>query len=150
MNEKNPIPGSISVFPEQYRTRILIADRERLFRHCLMILLRLDPALQIVGEAKDGEEAVIMATATRPDMVIMGTDLPGLSGPKAARLIRERLPESKIRILSIQQDEKLISESFSSGASAYALKDADHEEFLNIACAAREVGFGVYFIHGDA
>jgi two-component system response regulator NreC len=103
-----------------------------------------------VGEAKDGEEAVIMATATRPDMVIMGTDLPGLSGPKAARPIRERLPESKILILSIQQDEKLISESFSSGASAYALKDADHEEFLNIACAAREAGFGVYFIHGDA
>jgi DNA-binding NarL/FixJ family response regulator len=97
-----------------------------------MLLLSQEPDFHVIGEAQDGEEAVIMATGTRPDMIIMEADLPGLSGPKAAGLIRERLPQTKVLMLSMQKNEKLIRESFASGAIGYALKDADHKEFLGI------------------
>ena len=115
-NEKVPVSGTVIVGPDQQKTRVLVVDRERLFRHCLMLLFSQEPDFHVIGEAQDGEEAVIMATGTRPDMIIMEADLPGLSGPKAAGLIRERLPETKVLMLSMQKNEKLIRESFTSGA----------------------------------
>ncbi|MBI2877079.1 MAG: response regulator transcription factor [Candidatus Tectomicrobia bacterium] len=126
-------PIENTVLPtRQAKTRVLLVDKERLFRQCLKLLLELEPDIHVIGEAKDGEEAVIMAIEATPDMIIMDVDLPGLSGLKAAWLIRERLPAARILMLSMQKNEELVRESFAAGALGYALKDAGHQEFLRI------------------
>ncbi len=112
--------------------RILLVDDQRLFRQSLKHLLEQDPQIQVVGEAADGQEAVVQATELQPDMVLLDVELPGLSGPQAARLIRERLPKVKILMLSVHDEDARIRESLSGGAAGYIIKDADHREFLRI------------------
>lgn len=112
--------------------RIVLVDDQRLFRQSLKLLLQQDSQIQVVGEAQDGQEAVVLATETNPDLVLLDVEMPGLPGPKAARLIHERLPDVKILMLSIHDEDQRIQECLSAGASGYILKDADHREFLRI------------------
>jgi DNA-binding NarL/FixJ family response regulator len=112
--------------------QILLVDDQRLFRQSLKLLLEHDPDIQVVGESQDGQEAVVLATELRPDIVLLDVELPGLPGPKAARLIHERMPDMKILMLSVHDDDSRIRESLSAGASGYILKDADHREFIRI------------------
>jgi DNA-binding NarL/FixJ family response regulator len=112
--------------------RILLVDDQRLFRQSLKLLLQQDPQIQVVGEAQDGQEAVVLATEMSPDLVLLDVELPSLPGPKAARLIRERLPDVRILMLSVHDEDQRIRECLSAGAFGYILKDADHREFLRI------------------
>jgi DNA-binding NarL/FixJ family response regulator len=112
--------------------RILLVDDQRLFRQSLRHLLAEDPGIEIVGDTADSQEAVVLATELIPDIVLMDVELPGLSGPKAARLIHERLPRIKILMLSVHDEDERIRESLSGGAVGYIIKDADHREFLRI------------------
>jgi len=112
--------------------RILLVDDQRLFRQSLRHLLEEDPEIEVVGDAADGQEAVVLATELVPDMVLLDVELPGLSGPNAARLIHERLPRIKILMLSVHDEDERIRESLSGGAIGYIIKDADHREFLRI------------------
>jgi DNA-binding NarL/FixJ family response regulator len=112
--------------------RVLLVDDQRLFRQSLKLLLQQDVEIQVVGEASDGQEAVVLATEMSPDIILLDVELPGLSGPKAARLIHERLPGTKILMLSVHDEDGRIQESLSAGAVGYILKDADHREFLRI------------------
>jgi DNA-binding NarL/FixJ family response regulator len=107
-------------------------DDQRLFRQSLRLLLEQDPDIQVVGETPDAVEAVVVATETRPDLILMDVELPGLSGPKAAALIHQRAPHIKILMLSVHDEDAQIRESLSAGAAGYILKDADHREFLRI------------------
>jgi DNA-binding NarL/FixJ family response regulator len=118
--------------------RILLVDDQRLFRQSLKLLLEQDPRIEVVGEGQDGQEAVVLATELAPDIVLLDVELPGMTGPKAARLIHERLPETKILMLSVHDDDPQIRESLSAGASGYILKDADHREFIRIIKTMRE------------
>jgi len=112
--------------------RILLVDDQRLFRQSLRHLLEEDPEIEVVGDAGDGQEAVVLATELTPDIVLLDVELPGLSGPNAARLIHERLPKIKILMLSVHDEDERIRESLSGGAIGYIIKDADHREFLRI------------------
>ncbi|MEW6325286.1 MAG: response regulator transcription factor [Nitrospirota bacterium] len=112
--------------------RILLVDDQRLFRQSLRHLLEQDPRIRVIGEAADGQEAVVQATELQPDMILLDVELPGLSGPQAARLIRDRLPQAKILMLSVHDEDARIRESLSGGAAGYIIKDADHREFLRI------------------
>ncbi len=112
--------------------RILLADDQRLFRQSLRLLLEQDPEIRVVAEAADGQEAVVLATELRPDMILLDVELPALSGPQAARLIHARVPDARILMLSVHDDDERIRESLSGGAVGYVLKDADHREFLRI------------------
>ncbi len=113
-------------------TRILLVDNQRLFRQCLRLLLEQEPGIQVLGEAKGGQEAVIMATEMSPDMILMDIDLSDIPGPKTARLIHERLPGTKILMLSGHNDEKKIMEGISTEMVGCILKDVDNREFLKI------------------
>jgi len=119
--------------PRVTRTiRILLVDDQRLFRQSLKLLLEQDPQLSVVGEAADGQEAVVHATELKPDIILLDVELPGLSGPNAARLIHERVPQAKILMLSVHDEDERIRQSLSSGAVGYVIKDADHREFVRI------------------
>lgn len=114
------------------RTRVLLVDDQRLFRQSLKLLLEQDPEIEVTGEAVDGQEAVILATEHRPDLILLDLELPGMRGSDVARMIMERLPETKILMLSVHDEDEHIRECLACGVAGYILKDADHREFLKI------------------
>jgi DNA-binding NarL/FixJ family response regulator len=112
--------------------RLVIAEDQRLLRQSLRLLLDREPDLQVVGEAADGTEAFNVVTAVNPDLVLMDVDMPRLDGVTATKLIRGCLPQVKILMLSVHDDDTRIVAAVQAGACGYVLKDADHDEFLRI------------------
>jgi len=111
---------------------IVIAEDQRLFRQSLRLLLEHERDLVVVGEAMDGRQAFDLAMAHKPCIVLMDVDMPRLDGITATRLIRSCVPDSKVLMLSVHDDDARIVAAVQAGASGYILKDADHQEFLRI------------------
>jgi len=111
---------------------IVIAEDQRLFRQSLRLLLEHERDLVVVGEAMDGRQAFDLAMAHKPGIVLMDVDMPRLDGITATRLIRSCVPDSKVLMLSVHDDDARIVAAVQAGASGYILKDADHQEFLRI------------------
>jgi DNA-binding NarL/FixJ family response regulator len=111
---------------------LLIADDQRLFRQSLRLLLDREADLRVVGEANDGREAFDRAIKTEPDIILMDVDMPRLDGVTATRLIRDCLPDVKVLMLSVHDEDARIVAAVQAGACGYILKDADHAEFLRI------------------
>jgi DNA-binding NarL/FixJ family response regulator len=111
---------------------LLIAEDQRLFRQSLRLLLERERDLRVVGEATDGREAFDLAVKLKPDMILMDVDMPRLDGVTATRLIRGCLPDTKVLMLSIHDEDARVVAAVQAGACGYILKDADHAEFLRI------------------
>ncbi|HZN45035.1 MAG TPA: response regulator transcription factor [Nitrospiraceae bacterium] len=111
---------------------LLIAEDQRLFRQSLRLLLDCEDDLEVVGEAMDGREAVDLCVTLKPDIVLMDVDMPKLDGITATRLIRGCLPDIKVLMLSVHDEDARIVAAVQAGACGYVLKDADHKEFLRI------------------
>lgn len=111
---------------------ILIAEDQRLFRQSLRMLLEHERDLVVVGEAMDGRQAFDLAVERKPSIVLMDVDMPRLDGITATRLIRSCVPDSKVLMLSVHDDDARIVAAVQAGACGYILKDADHQEFLRI------------------
>ncbi len=117
--------------------KLLIAEDQRLFRQSLRLLLERERDLRVVGEAIDGRDAFEQALKLKPDMILMDVDMPRLDGVTATKLIRDCLPEVKILMLSVHDEDARIVAAVRAGACGYILKDADHAEFLRIIRATR-------------
>ncbi|MBN1977231.1 MAG: response regulator transcription factor [Anaerolineae bacterium] len=104
--------------------KILLVDDQPAVRDGLRMRLALEPDLTIVGEAHDGQEAVILAQALVPDVVVMDVEMPGLDGIEAARQLRERDPTMAIVMLSIHCDATTQSRAREAGARAFVEKRA--------------------------
>ncbi|HEX2055704.1 MAG TPA: response regulator transcription factor [Nitrospiraceae bacterium] len=111
---------------------LLIAEDQRLFRQSLRLLLEHEADLAVVGEAIDGREAVERSLKLKPDIILMDVDMPRLDGVTATRLIRGCLPEVRVLMLSMHDEDARIVAAVQAGACGYVLKDADHQEFLRI------------------
>ncbi len=112
------------------KTRIVIAEDHTILREGLKALISSNPEFEIVGEAKDGAEAIRSVNDIRPDLVLMDLSMPKMSGMSAIVEIKKRCPETKILVLTIHNMEEYILESLRAGANGYVLKDADQEELL--------------------
>lgn len=112
--------------------KLLIADDERLFRQSLKKLLEGTRDIRVVAEAADGQEAVLKAQATQPDIALLDVRMPKMDGIKAAKLISSLAPKIKILMLSIHDDDEKIISALRAGAMGYILKDADQKDFLEI------------------
>jgi DNA-binding NarL/FixJ family response regulator len=112
--------------------KVLIADDERLFRQSLKILLETAKDIKVVAEAADGQEAVLKARETEPDIALLDLDMPKMDGIKAAKLIATLVPKTKILMLSVYGDEEQVLPAIRAGAVGYVLKDTDREDFLKI------------------
>ena len=97
--------------------RLLLVDDHALFRKGLAALLATDSAFRVVGEARDGREALKKATELKPDLVLMDIHMPGIGGLEATRLIRESLPSTKVVILTISEEDTDLFDAIKSGAS---------------------------------
>ncbi len=110
---------------EARTARVLIADDQTLFRRGLARLLEEDPRIALVGEAKDGLEAVQKASALEPDVVLMDLRMPGLDGAEATEQIIRQNPAVKVLILSTFEADSYVLQALRAGASGYILKDAE-------------------------
>ncbi len=119
--------------------RILLADDHVMLRQGTAELLRREADIEVVGEAVNGEEAVSLAALTLPDIVVMDVRMPVLSGIDATRIIRERLPQVQVLVLTAHDDDQYIFSLLQAGASGYLLKTAPVSELIK---AIRQVQAG--------
>jgi DNA-binding NarL/FixJ family response regulator len=116
--------------------RVLIADDHTVVREGLRMFLRLDPDLEVVGEAGDGAEALHLARKLRPDVVLMDLLMPVLDGIAATAAIRQELPDTEVLALtSVLEDETVVS-AVRAGAIGYVLKDTRAETLCQAIKAA--------------
>ncbi|HET8625853.1 MAG TPA: response regulator transcription factor [Thermomicrobiales bacterium] len=110
------------------QTRVLIADDHPVFRYGLRALLSAEPATAVVGEATTGEEALALATALAPDVVLMDLNLPGINGIEATRRILAARPAVAVLVLTMFDDDDSVFAAMRAGARGYLLKGAAGEE----------------------
>jgi DNA-binding NarL/FixJ family response regulator len=106
------------------RTRIVIADDHLLTRAGLRALLANDPEFELVGEAADGNEAVSVCGSVHPDLVLMDLRMPLMDGLEATRAIKRVAPETKVLILSMFEEPRLLLNAVTAGAAGFVLKSA--------------------------
>ena len=108
--------------------RVLIADDQRVVREGLSMLIELIDDVKVVGAACDGAEAVRLAEAQQPDVILMDLRMPDLDGIAATAQLRERLPAARVLVLTTYADEDAIVPALQAGARGYLTKDASAEQ----------------------
>ncbi|MCL6552482.1 MAG: response regulator transcription factor [Firmicutes bacterium] len=111
--------------------RVLLADDHPLFRDGVRSLLQAR-GVEVIGEANDGQEAVERAWQLRPDVVLMDITMPRMDGLAATRLTKARMPEVKVVILTVSDEDRTLFEAIKSGAQGYLLKNLRADEFFEL------------------
>src|ERR1700741_1435972 len=133
--EKGPKEAGAEVAEGEKRQepiRVLIADDHALFRRGLEMVLDEEDDIELVGQASDGAEAVAVAGAALPDVVLMDIRMPKTSGIEACRATKEVAPSAKIVMLTISDEEEDLFEAIRAGASGYLLKDIPYDEVADV------------------
>jgi DNA-binding NarL/FixJ family response regulator len=110
--------------------RVLLVDDHPVFRHGMRSLLEAVPDVEVVGEGRDGSEAVELAGRLRPDVVVMDLNMPGLDGVAATREICGALPDTGVLVLTMFEDDDSVFAAMRAGARGYLVKGADSPEVL--------------------
>ena len=119
--------------------RILLADDHLVVRMGLAAIVNLEDDMDLVGEAGNGEEAVRLAKALKPDIVVMDLMMPVLCGADATAIIARELPEAKILVLTTFSDSGDVRQALAAGAVGAIVKDSSHDELI---AAIRAVASG--------
>ncbi|NGY63075.1 response regulator transcription factor [Lentzea sp. NEAU-D13] len=117
--------------------RILIVDDQALFREALAALLEVQPEIEVVGEAGNGEQAVRLAAELRPDVVLMDLRMPVLDGIAATARLRLEQPEVRVLALTTFDDDADVFAALRAGAVGYLLKDVSSTRLVEALVAAR-------------
>ncbi len=124
------------------RIRVLLVDDQELFREGLRTLLSMQPGLEVVGEAVNGEDAIARVRTLAPDVVLMDLRMPVLGGVEATRRLRHAAPGSHVIVLTTFDDDEEVFDALRAGAVGYLLKDAPVEKLVEaIRAAARGESF---------
>jgi len=126
------------------RTKVLIADDHKVVREGLSAILETKDDIEIVGEARDGGEAVEKARALVPDVILMDVSMPGMTGIEATRIIKRELPHIGVIALTMYEEQQYIFDLVRAGATGYLLKDSDSAQ---IVAAIRAISRGESLIH---
>ena len=108
--------------------RVLIVDDHGMVRKGLLAYLKNMPDIEVVGEARDGREAIEQCEQLKPDIVLMDLVMPDLGGVAATRMIHQRWPEIRVIALTSFQEKELVQEALQAGAIGYLLKNLSGEE----------------------
>jgi two-component system response regulator NreC len=125
------------------KTQIALVDDHPLFRQGLRSLIERQEDLIVVGEADDARQAYELAEAKRPDVIVVDMNLPGVDGITATRELCQRVPEGKVLILSMYEDQNMVSRALAAGASGYAIKSQSPDLVLE---AIRSVARGERYL----
>jgi two-component system response regulator NreC len=126
--------------------RILIVDDHAVVRSGLRLLLEAEDDLEPVGEAGNARDAVFQARTLKPDVILMDVVMPDESGLDVVPTILHERPETKVLILSMQDDPQYVRQAFAAGASGYVLKEAADVE---VVAAIREVARGGRYVNPE-
>src|SRR4051794_29544586 len=129
MREDGQIPAGAAPL------RVMVVDDHDLFRSGLLRLLAED-GLKVVGEARNGQEAVRRALELRPDVIVMDVNMPGMSGVEATRELQTAAPECAVLMLTVNADDDDVLDAILAGAAGYLLKDARLPEIVRAIHAA--------------
>ena len=110
--------------------RIMIVEDHTLLREGLSTMIASDPALEVVGGADNGLDAVRQAVALKPDLILMDINMPVMNGTEALMDIKKREPTIKVMMLTAHKAEEYIRDCLQSGADGYVLKHATREELM--------------------
>jgi two-component system response regulator NreC len=124
--------------------RVLIVDDHAVFRAGLKLLIDAEADLEAVGEAGTARDAVFQARALKPDVILMDVVMPDQSGLDVVPTLLHERPETKVLVLSMQDDPQYVRQAFANGASGYILKEAADTE---VVAAIREVASGSNYVH---
>ncbi|MBI4180743.1 MAG: response regulator transcription factor [Chloroflexi bacterium] len=113
-------------------TKVLIVDDHPVFRGGLRSLLSTRPDFHIIGEARNGEEAISLARDLKPDLVLMDIRMPRIGGLEATRLIKKENPQIHIVMLTVSEDEDDLFEAIKCGAQGYILKNLASSDVLDL------------------
>ena len=124
--------------------RILVTDDHAVLRAGLTALLNAEPDMKVVGEAATGDECLRVAETVQPDVVLLDINMPGLNGLDVLPMLRTRVPQSRVLILTMHDDPVYLRQVLATGGSGYVLKQAADTELLT---AIRTVHHGGTFLH---
>ncbi len=111
-------------------TTIVLADDHHIVRQALRTTLDAEPDLAVIGEAGDGLEAVRLVTQLQPDVLITDVVMPGVGGLEACRQVTERVPATRVIVLSMYDDELYVLQALEYGAAGYILKESDIADLI--------------------
>lgn len=132
--------GTLTVSDTQEKTiRVLLVDDHTILRQGLRRLLESERGVEVVGEAKDGREAVERARELSPDVIVMDLAMPALNGLDATRRILKSNPDARIIVLSMYIDDDYVKQALEAGVAGYLMKDAPASELVR---AVRTVAGG--------
>ena len=126
------------------KIKVVLADDHRVVREGLAAILEPQKEIEIVGEARDGGEAVEKARQLLPDVIMMDVSMPGMSGVEATRIIKREMPHIGIIALTMYEDQHYIFDLVRAGATGYLIKDSDSTEII---AAIRAISKGESLIH---
>jgi two-component system, NarL family, response regulator DegU len=126
------------------KTKIVIIDDHQLFREGVKRILDFEPVFEVVAEGDDGEEALAIVEAHKPDVVIMDINMPKVNGVEATKQLIEANADTKVIILSIHDDENYVTHALKTGASGYLLKEMDADTLIE---AVKVVADGGSYLH---
>ncbi|PWK08441.1 LuxR family two component transcriptional regulator [Tumebacillus permanentifrigoris] len=125
------------------KIRVVLVDDQKMIRQGFGYVINVQPDMQVVGEAENGEEAVRVVLEQRPDVVLMDVQMPKKTGIEATREIVAELPQTKVVILTTFDVHEYVFEGIRAGAVGYLLKDSDAQEMLDVVRAANR-GEAIY------
>ena len=123
-------PTASSPPPPKKAARVLIADDHDLVREGLRAVLAGEEDLRVVGEARDGQEALQMCRSLKPDLVLMDVRMPKSDGLEATRAIKEEMPKVSVVMVTMHENPDYLLEAIRAGAAGYILKDAEGERLV--------------------
>jgi NarL family two-component system response regulator LiaR len=124
--------------PRTDKIRLLIVDDHKVVRNGLRVFISLYDDLEVVGEAKNGQQALEQCTAHHPDVVLMDMVMPVMDGPTATRLMREQFPDVQVVALTSFDEEEIVHRAIEAGAVGYLYKDVEEDELIEAIRSARE------------
>src|ERR687886_1634092 len=124
--------------------RAVVVDDHAVVRSGIKLLLDRERDIDVVGEAGSAKDAIFTVRALKPDVILLDVVMPGESGVEVLPTLLRESPDTKVLVLSMQDDPSYVREAFAAGASGYVLKEAADEE---VVAAVREIAAGGDYVH---
>jgi two-component system response regulator DegU len=130
--------GSASNPGDAAKTRLAIVDDHDLAREGLKDMLADEPDIEVIGEASNGREALLLCSRLKPDLMLMDVRMPEMDGLAATREIKQRYPSVSVLVVTMHENPDYLLEALKAGAAGYVLKDAPQEEVTEAVRRVRE------------